>query len=97
MSVTCSFTITWKRGSESKADHPQPCSFGLNFGPIIRALPHFGKTAPPVAVQRTFNARLLKNSLSAEHCAPATSSSVQAPAAVHNTAQLVRSKEPCRT
>jgi len=54
-----------RRRSESKADHLQPCCFGLNFGYIIRGLPHFGKTALPVPLQRPFNARLLKNSLKA--------------------------------
>lgn len=52
-----------RRGSESKADHLQPCCFGLSFSYIIRGLPPFVKTAPPVAVQRTFNARSLKNPL----------------------------------
>jgi hypothetical protein len=47
----------------ARTDHLQPCCFGLSFGYIIRGLPHFGKPVPPVAVQRTFNARLLKNPL----------------------------------
>jgi len=55
------------RGSESKADHIQPCCFGLNFALIIRVCTLLARlprqSALPVPLQRTFNARLLKNSL----------------------------------
>jgi hypothetical protein len=55
--------LIWRRRSESKADHLQPWCFGLSFALKIQAFGRFGKTALSVVVQRTFNARLLKNSL----------------------------------
>jgi hypothetical protein len=56
---------SWRRGSESKADHLQPCCFGLSFGLIIQAGGSLGKTAPSAPLQGPFIARLLKNSLKA--------------------------------
>ena len=46
---------------------PSALLLGLNFSLIIRGLSAFGKTAPPVTVQRTFNARSLKNPLKPRH------------------------------
>src|ERR1019366_10122153 len=50
--------------------HFQPCCFGLNFSLLIQAFPPFVKTALPVAFQRPFNARLLKNSLKVKGAIP---------------------------